>query len=220
MPYFLSNSNKSLRPYLKRITLLLTLSFALAFVIRLTHAPLFGPLDIKFFYLINSGLKNQLFDSILPFFSLDWFTFTIIGIFFIYLIVNKGVKISLVFLIAFILIFPLSIALKKTASLTRPYAGLIDVYYYNDSDQWQLIKNNIAQTSHSRSSFPSGHCLRFFVLVGFLWKRKKICSFLLILGALIMLSRIYTAAHYPSDTIAGAFIAAYLGFLVHKVAIL
>lgn len=216
MPYSL-NPNKSSFPYLKQIILFLALSFALAFVVRLTHTPLLGPVDIKLFYFINSGIRNRFFDFILPVFGLNWLTFIFIGVFFIYLIVNKGVKVSLVFVISFILMFPLGVLLKKTANLTRPYAGLSDVYYYNGSHQWQLIKNNIAQTNHSRGSFPSGHCLRFFILAGFLWKRRKIRLFLLIIGALIMLSRVYTGAHYPSDTLAGAFIAAYSGLLAQQI---
>jgi undecaprenyl-diphosphatase len=207
----------SLAVYLKQITLLLALSFVLAFFIRLTHTPLFGPLDLKLFYLLNSGIKNRFFDVVIPFFSLDWFIFILVGIFFIYLIINKGVKVSLVFIITFILIFPFGILLKKTASLGRPYVSLTDVYYYNDH-QWQLIKDTSSPNNGNQSSFPSGHALRFFVLVGFLWKSRKIRIFLLIIGGLMILSRIYTGVHYPSDTIAGAIIATYLGLLAHKIA--
>lgn len=220
MWYNLRSPDPSLSTYLKRIALLLALSFVLSFFIRLTHTPLFGPLDLKLFYLLNSGIKNRFFDVMIPFFSLDWFIFVLVGIFFMYLIVNKGVKVSLVFIITFILMFPFGILLKKTSSLTRPYASLSDAYYYHNSHQWQLIKDNSAPNSRDRTSFPSGHALRFFVLVGFLWKNKKIKLFLLIIGGLMIVSRIYTGAHYPSDTIAGALIATYLGFLTHKLAVL
>lgn len=210
-------SRHTLGIYLKQITLFLVFTFVVALLIRFTRLPLFGPLDFKLFYLINSGIKNQFFDFAIPFFSLDWLTLVLVGVFFIYLIVNKGIKISLVFLIAFILMLPFGTLLKKTAGLTRPYASLTDVYYYNNG-QWLLIKNPITSNNHNRTSFPSGHTLRFFILVGFLWNHKKIRSFLLFLGLLVIVSRTYTGAHYPSDSIATAFIATYLGFYARKIA--
>lgn len=115
---------------------------------------------------------------------------------------------------------PLGLILKKTANLNRPYAGLSDVYYYDHSGQWVLVKQANETGKTTRTSFPSGHTLRFFVLVGFFWMKRKIRDFLLAFGFLVMLSRVYTGAHYPSDTLIGAFTGAYLGFLVHKIAIL
>ncbi len=247
MPYTLPTPahNSLLSTPIKRIILFLSLSFALAFLIRFTRTPFFGPLDVKLFYLINAGIKNPFFDFILPFFSLNWVILVLVGIFFIYLFVSKGVKISLALLAASILILPVGGLLKKTANLNRPYASLSDpecsysrstssgcrsdtsknsyirhVYYYDYSGQWILIKQPTQSSENTHTSFPSGHALRFFVLAGFLWKNRKIRSFLLVIGALLILSRIYLGAHYPSDALIGAFIGAYFGFLVHKIAIL
>lgn len=216
MPYSLATLNPSLRFYLKQIALLFTLSFVLCFFVRFTHRPLLGPLDVKLFYLINNGIKNPFFDAIIPFFSLNWFIFVLAGIFFIYLLVNKGVKISVAFLIAFLLILPIGTLLKKTASLTRPYASLTNVHYYNTAGNWQLVKDYTAFSHTHPTSFPSGHALRFFILVGFFWKKRRIKYFLLIIGLLVMLNRVYTGVHYPSDTIVAAFISTYLGLLAQK----
>lgn len=217
MPYKLPTHtrNSLLSTPIKQIILFLSLSFALAFLIHFTRASFFGPLDVMLFYLINSGIKNPFFDFAMPFFSLNWITFVLVAIFFMYLIVNKGVKIALALLIVFIFIFPFSILLKKTASLNRPYASLSDVYYYTDHGRWLL--NEYPSTSNTYTSFPSGHTLRFFVLVGFFWAKRKVRYFLLTIGFLVMLSRVYTGAHYPSDTIFSAFFATYLGFLAQKI---
>lgn len=73
-------------------------------------------------------------------------------------------------------------------------------------------------------SFPSGHaagsfCLGAFVAVVALsdltprWRARVVAAISLTIAALVATSRVYLAAHYPSDVLAGAFLGGSVGVL-------
>ncbi|MBI4431708.1 MAG: phosphatase PAP2 family protein [Candidatus Omnitrophica bacterium] len=66
-------------------------------------------------------------------------------------------------------------------------------------------------------SFPSGHCAAFFGAVAiFSLLYRKLTGLLLLLGLIIMLSRVYVGAHFPLDTVGGAAIGALTAFAVFR----
>ena len=71
----------------------------------------------------------------------------------------------------------------------------------------------------SRVSFPSVHTYISFAIATsvFLYGHKKLGITLFILATLVGLGRIGAGLHYPSDTIAGAFIGILSGYLAYKV---
>lgn len=66
-------------------------------------------------------------------------------------------------------------------------------------------------------SFPSGHSANSFaacVLLGLAYRRWL--GALLCFAATIAFSRVYVGVHYPSDVLAGSFLGAAVGLLVHR----
>jgi undecaprenyl-diphosphatase len=71
----------------------------------------------------------------------------------------------------------------------------------------------------SRVSFPSVHTYVAFAIATsvFLYGHRKLGIILFILATLVGLGRIGAGLHYPSDTIAGAFIGILSGYIAYKV---
>lgn len=66
----------------------------------------------------------------------------------------------------------------------------------------------------SEFSFPSGHTAASFAAVGALWREKNRLRIpVLVLAALIALSRIYLYVHYPTDVLGGLLVGLGCGFV-------
>lgn len=77
--------------------------------------------------------------------------------------------------------------------------------------------NNLINKSITDASFPSGHTLVVFALAFSVFWLNKRWGILFLIGAfLIAISRVIVGVHYPTDILAGIFIAFVLSFLIRK----
>lgn len=92
--------------------------------------------------------------------------------------------------------------------LTLGVDKLIEMMYFRPRPFVSHDVMLLIQKSNTDPSFPSNHAAGSFALAfALFWKRRKPGSILLILAALMALSRIFIGVHYPFDVIAGALIA-------------
>ncbi|WP_240648997.1 phosphatase PAP2 family protein [Anaerosphaera multitolerans] len=92
--------------------------------------------------------------------------------------------------------------LKRTFSRNRPY--------------WILKNLNTYGIDLSDYSFPSGHSAASFSTCTIIaLNYPKIALFVIFIGFLVAISRIYLAVHYPTDVLAGIIIGVISSLIVH-----
>jgi len=79
------------------------------------------------------------------------------------------------------------------------------------------VDNNVNLLfEHNELSFPSGHAAFFFAvsLVVFYYN-KKIGVIFFLASILIVVARVFSGIHWPSDILAGAIVGIFSGWLIH-----
>jgi undecaprenyl-diphosphatase len=151
-------------------------------------------LDTSWFYKINLGLQNSLFDKIMPAASwvgnggLLWLAFIVL----LFLFGNRELKkVSLLMLVSLLGSFLIGEEfLKHLFQRPRPFMSLPGV-------------DLLVMAPHGYS-FPSGHASNAFA-AGLVLARKvpRLSLPVIALAALIAFSRVYVGVHYPLDVISG-----------------
>jgi len=80
------------------------------------------------------------------------------------------------------------------------------------------VDNNVNLLfEHNELSFPSGHAAFFFAvsMVVFCYN-KKIGIVFFLSSILIVIARVFSGIHWPSDILAGAIIGIFSGWLIHR----
>lgn len=169
-------------------------------------------------FLISCGLilltvsKAESFISLNSFhsFSLNVFfvnyTFLGDGIFAIclcaFLVYRKQQKLAVLILAAYLSSGLVTQILKNCIYAPRPRI-------FFEASQYLYRMDNFGNSGGGASSFPSGHTTSAFALATVLavyFKNKLTGILLFIAAALVGYSRIYLAAHFPADVLAGAVI--------------
>lgn len=172
-------------------------------------------INIELFYLINDGLKNPIFDIILPqFTNIGGF----VGLFIVCILATiicrhykkeNYYRIAKLSLFALLLSAAIALCLKLAIVEKRPFEVLSNVH--------QLV------IPTEPNSFPSGHCSSTFsvitILIHELWENKLIVIVLAIFGLLIAFSRVYCGVHFPIDVVVGAMVGILSGILILKLKI-
>jgi len=81
-----------------------------------------------------------------------------------------------------------------------------------------FLNNNVNLLfEHQGSSFPSGHAAFFFALSTIIYfYNKKIGALFFLTSILIVLARIFSGIHWPSDILAGAIVGIISGLVIKQ----
>lgn len=82
-----------------------------------------------------------------------------------------------------------------------------------------FITNNVNLLfEYSGSAFPSGHAAFFFAVATIIYLyNKKIGALFYLSSILIVLARVFSGVHWPSDILAGAVVGILSGYAIYKV---
>ena len=178
---------------------------------------LIGSLAFIFFYnqpesfLIINRIHCNFLDKVMPYFTLlgDGITIVLLSLLFSLLSVRYSI-----FLLMGYATSGIAVQLLKRfvfADRLRPLA-----YFRDTGMEIYTIPGLDIPLKHS---FPSGHtasAFAFFVGLSFIVRNKYLKLALLLIAVIIGFSRVYVAAHFPVDVIAGSLIgvlAAYICFI-------
>ncbi len=160
--------------------------------------------DLWLFHLINTGMANSLFDSLMPFITeaRHWFLLYLFGAFLLVRMGKRGVFILFLLIITAVLSDQInSHILKDYFGRIRPCHTLEDI---------RLLVN-----CGAGKSFPSSHAANSFAAITVLIRFFRPYKWLFItIAVLIAFSRVYVGVHYPLDVIAGAAAGIVIGYAV------
>jgi len=183
-----------------------------AIKVRISHTPLFGPLDTALFRFFNHALENSVFDRLMPIISIfDLFyvlTALIIGVYLVKRRWRKAGFFALLFGMSFLIASPT----KRLAHLDRPYVTLDDARTYNSQTGSYETGGRSRDVSPS-SSYPSSHAWLSFYYAGFFATSGWPAFVFVPLAFVTSFSRLYLGVHYPADLLVGALLGFWLGRL-------
>ncbi|MFM2294890.1 MAG: hypothetical protein RLZZ350_1303, partial [Verrucomicrobiota bacterium] len=152
-------------------------------------------LDTAAFRFVNSTLQNSLFDALMPFASGNIFSFTLLALAVLALLVKGNSRVRLMLLMLAI-ILPLGDSyicntIKHAMLRLRPFAALDGVH--------QLV------LAGRDNSMPSSHAANWAAatMIVFIYFRRRSLKLMLPLAFTVSFSRIYNGVHFPADVFAG-----------------
>lgn len=167
--------------------------------------------DYNLWYLLNSVWRNEVLDTVMPFFRNQWTWAPLYLFLLIYMLRNfkyNGIIWCLFFIGTFAISDQISAHfLKEIFQRTRPC----------NNPNLKDIVHNIVQCG-SGYSFPSSHAANHFALGVFsavTMRRhiKGIWTIAMVWAGLVSYAQVYVGVHFPLDVICGGLLGAVLGRL-------
>ncbi len=165
-------------------------------------------LDKSLFYFCNQGLRNWLFDVILPFLTdlnRKPLALVIVGILWLLLLLRGGRPGR----VAALLLIP-------TIALSDQLNSSVLKFLIERPRPCHVLSNvHLLVGCGSGFSFPSSHAVNNFagaIVLAYFLPRWSWAFFLF--AAVIAFSRVYVGVHYPSDVIGGAVLGTAIGAFV------
>ncbi len=169
----------------------------------IVHSSFLYSCDKDLLHLINGTSGSKFLDTImltLTEFGGGFFWLLFIIVLWVYGKAEER-RFAIFLIIAIIISVILGLTLKAFLYRPRPYELLIGI--------------KLIGLEEYGSSFPSGHSFRAFACSTLTFRRYgRIASPLLVLSLAVAFSRIYLGIHYPTDTIAGAFLGLAIANLI------
>ena len=169
---------------------------------------LFSDLDTSLFRFLNEGLRNPVFDIVMPFLTdlhRQRIALAAAAIWVLWILFRGSAKSRFAvgaFALTMLISDQLSSrVLKYLIERPRPCHVLAHVH--------------LLVGCGSGYSFPSSHAVNHFAAALVLsWFYPKAAPWLFLYATLIAFSRVYVGVHYPSDVLGGAVIGAILGVCI------
>jgi undecaprenyl-diphosphatase len=153
--------------------------------------------DHSLFHLIHGSMKNVFFDWLMPVLSNDRLWVAPLGfacVLAVYFGRRRGMFVAALLIVTVGLCDFTGNILKHLIVRARPLGGALD-------------------------SFPSNHAANSFgfaFVVSYFWRNRWARAVVYALAAMVCYSRVYVAAHYPADVLAGACWGSLIGFATVK----
>lgn len=163
----------------------------------------FCALDTKLFFFINHGLKNPVFDFIMPIITdiKYWRIPLVLGAIGLFAFGGKkGRELGIICIItlAFTDQF-VNKMIKPYVNRLRPCDDLLNVY--------QLVNTGA-------ESFPSSHAVNTFAQAALIFHYYKKAGIIAgIIALVVAFSRVYVGVHYPFDVLSGIFMGIYFAIV-------
>lgn len=164
--------------------------------------------EIDFLKFILDNFHNDTMTAIMAFItSLGNYGFIWLMTAFIFLLIPKMRKTGLTMSISLVLVFVIvNVIIKPLIDRVRPF------------ELSNEILQSIIIALPKDPSFPSGHtAAAFAAAVAAYCCDKKYGTYMLVLAALIALSRLYFAVHFPTDVIAGIVVGIAIGVVSYEI---
>ncbi|OGS23728.1 MAG: hypothetical protein A2297_04910 [Elusimicrobia bacterium RIFOXYB2_FULL_48_7] len=166
-------------------------------------------LDTKLFFFINHGMKNTVFDVLMPIVTTrEYWTVPILLAFAAMVLFGKekGRDAFFLCLIALLLSdFTTNQLLKPLFHRLRPFEAM------------QYVNQLVGAWGYS---FPSSHSVNMFtaaIVISYAWHKTWVTVLMFSIAALAAFSRVYVGVHYPADVFAGALFAVIFAFIGIKI---
>lgn len=173
-------------------------------------------LDKKLFLIINNGLENWFNDIVLGGMTLfgNLYFLLPIALIYLYTVDKTNFRRNFIILISAVLLGGLIVKIiKETVERPRPLKEMEPLLLAGK------VKIHNLFYAHRENSFPSGHTQAAFgTATALICLYRKHVFYLILIAALMGLSRIYVGVHFPVDVICGAILGIATSLLVYRIA--